>query len=102
MSPLEASDLHAAEARLAETRPANCRRPPEPKGVYKPLVVVGNLVYTSGHLPVDAGGRTGDRPASARSWTSQAGYRGGAAGRAGHPRLAAQGTRQPRPRRAAW
>jgi enamine deaminase RidA (YjgF/YER057c/UK114 family) len=29
---------------------------PEPKGVYKPLVVLGNLVYTSGHLPVDAGG----------------------------------------------
>lgn len=29
---------------------------PEPKGVYKPLVVVGNLVYTSGHLPVDAAG----------------------------------------------
>ena len=29
---------------------------PEPKGVYKPLAVVGNLVYTSGHLPVDAAG----------------------------------------------
>jgi enamine deaminase RidA (YjgF/YER057c/UK114 family) len=29
---------------------------PEPKGVYRPLVVVGNLVYTSGHLPVDAAG----------------------------------------------
>lgn len=29
---------------------------PEPKGVYKPLVVVGNLIYTSGHLPVDAAG----------------------------------------------
>jgi enamine deaminase RidA (YjgF/YER057c/UK114 family) len=26
--------------------------PAEPKGVYKPLVVVGNMVYTSGHLPV--------------------------------------------------
>jgi enamine deaminase RidA (YjgF/YER057c/UK114 family) len=26
--------------------------PAEPKGVYKPLVVVGNLVYTSGHLPI--------------------------------------------------
>ncbi|MGA2619105.1 MAG: RidA family protein [Thermoguttaceae bacterium] len=25
---------------------------PAPKGVYKPLVVVGNLVYTSGHLPI--------------------------------------------------
>lgn len=26
--------------------------PPEPKGLYKPLVVVGNLAYTSGHLPL--------------------------------------------------
>jgi enamine deaminase RidA (YjgF/YER057c/UK114 family) len=30
---------------------------PEPKGVYRPLVVAGNLVYTSGHLPVDAAGQ---------------------------------------------
>jgi enamine deaminase RidA (YjgF/YER057c/UK114 family) len=30
---------------------------PEPKGVYKPLVVLGDLVYTSGHLPVDAAGK---------------------------------------------
>jgi enamine deaminase RidA (YjgF/YER057c/UK114 family) len=30
--------------------------PAEPKGVYKPLVVVGNLVYTSGHLPVKPDG----------------------------------------------
>jgi enamine deaminase RidA (YjgF/YER057c/UK114 family) len=30
---------------------------PEPKGVYKPLVVAGNFVYTSGHLPVDAAGQ---------------------------------------------
>jgi enamine deaminase RidA (YjgF/YER057c/UK114 family) len=30
---------------------------PEPKGLYKPLVVVGNLVYTSGHLPFDAAGK---------------------------------------------
>ncbi len=30
---------------------------PEPKGVYRPLVVMGNLVYTSGHLPVDAAGK---------------------------------------------
>ena len=26
--------------------------PPEPKGVYRPLVIVDNLVYLSGHLPV--------------------------------------------------
>jgi len=25
--------------------------------VYKPLVVIGNVVYTSGHLPVDATGK---------------------------------------------
>jgi enamine deaminase RidA (YjgF/YER057c/UK114 family) len=30
--------------------------PAEPKGVYKPLVVVGNLVYTSGHLPIKPDG----------------------------------------------
>ncbi len=30
---------------------------PEPKGLYKSLLVVGNLVHTSGHLPVDAAGK---------------------------------------------
>ena len=30
---------------------------PEPKGVYKPVVVVGNFVYTSGHGPIDAAGK---------------------------------------------
>ncbi|MGD0517841.1 MAG: RidA family protein [Thermoguttaceae bacterium] len=30
---------------------------PEPKGVYKPLITVGNLVYTSGHLPVEPNGK---------------------------------------------
>jgi enamine deaminase RidA (YjgF/YER057c/UK114 family) len=30
---------------------------PEPRGVYKPLLTVGNLVYTSGHLPVEPGGK---------------------------------------------
>jgi enamine deaminase RidA (YjgF/YER057c/UK114 family) len=29
---------------------------PEPKGVYRPLVIVGNLVYASGHLPVRPNG----------------------------------------------
>jgi enamine deaminase RidA (YjgF/YER057c/UK114 family) len=50
----------SAEARLAaklaelklEMPPA-----PEPKGVYKPLVTFGNMVYTSGHLPVESSGR---------------------------------------------
>ncbi len=50
----------SAEARLAakltelklELPPA-----PEPKGLYKPLITAGNLVYTSGHLPVEASGK---------------------------------------------
>ncbi len=29
---------------------------PEPKGVYRPLVLVGNLAYTSGHLPITSEG----------------------------------------------
>jgi len=31
---------------------------PAPKGVYKPLVVTGNLAYTAGHLPVRPDGET--------------------------------------------
>jgi enamine deaminase RidA (YjgF/YER057c/UK114 family) len=31
--------------------------PPEPKGLYRSLVVSGSLVYTSGHLPVDRSGK---------------------------------------------
>jgi enamine deaminase RidA (YjgF/YER057c/UK114 family) len=30
---------------------------PEPKGLYKPAVIVGNLLYTSGHLPIGPDGR---------------------------------------------
>jgi enamine deaminase RidA (YjgF/YER057c/UK114 family) len=30
---------------------------PEPKGLYKPLVVVGNMAYTSGHLPSGPDGK---------------------------------------------
>ncbi len=29
---------------------------PEPKGLYRPVVIVGNLAYTSGHLPTTAAG----------------------------------------------
>ncbi len=29
---------------------------PEPKGVYTPLLQVGNLIYLSGHLPVNSDG----------------------------------------------
>jgi enamine deaminase RidA (YjgF/YER057c/UK114 family) len=30
---------------------------PEPKGLYRSLVIAGNIVYTSGHLPVDKSGK---------------------------------------------
>ena len=49
----------SAEARLAaKLVELGLSLPPaaEPKGVYNPLVVAGNLVYCSGHLPVDAAG----------------------------------------------
>jgi enamine deaminase RidA (YjgF/YER057c/UK114 family) len=49
----------SAEARLAaKLADLGLQLPPAaaPKGIYKPLVVVGNLIYTSGHLPVDAAG----------------------------------------------
>ena len=44
-----------AEARLSELG-LELPPAPEPKGVYRPLVVVGNLAYTSGHLPVKPDG----------------------------------------------
>ncbi len=50
----------SAEVRLAaKLAELKLELPPaaEPKGVYKPLTIVGNLVYTSGHLPVDANGK---------------------------------------------
>jgi enamine deaminase RidA (YjgF/YER057c/UK114 family) len=50
----------SAETQLAAKLAAlNLQMPaaPEPKGVYTPLIVVGNLVYTSGHLPIDASGK---------------------------------------------
>lgn len=54
----------SAEARLAELK---LELPPAPKpiGVYKPLVVVGNLAYASGHGPLRSDktlitGRVGD------------------------------------------
>ena len=30
--------------------------PPAPKGSYRPVVEVGNLIYTSGHLPIQSSG----------------------------------------------
>ena len=44
-----------AEAKLAEL---GLQLPPAPeaKGLYKPLVIAGNLAYTAGHLPVASDG----------------------------------------------
>ena len=41
----------SAEARIQEL---NLELPPAPKpaGVYKPIVIVGNMAYVSGHGPV--------------------------------------------------
>ncbi len=49
----------SAEARLAEKlNELGITMPPapEPKGVYRPLAVRGDLIYTSGHLPVQPSG----------------------------------------------
>ncbi len=45
-----------AEARLAELG-LQLPKPAEPKGLYRPLVIVGNMAYTSGHLPVTPDGK---------------------------------------------
>lgn len=48
-----------AEANLAaRLQELGLTLPPaaEPKGVYRPLLLVGNLAYTAGHLPVRPGG----------------------------------------------
>ena len=44
-----------AEARLSELG-LELPPAPEPKGVYRPLVILDNLAYTSGHLPVRSDG----------------------------------------------
>jgi enamine deaminase RidA (YjgF/YER057c/UK114 family) len=43
-------------AKLAELKLASPSAP-EPKGLYKSAIIAGNLLYTSGHLPVDASGK---------------------------------------------
>jgi enamine deaminase RidA (YjgF/YER057c/UK114 family) len=51
--------MSSPEARLAaKLVELGLQLPPasEPKGVYRPLVVLGDLVYTSGHLPAAADG----------------------------------------------
>ena len=45
-----------AESRLKELG-ISLPPAPEPKGLYQPVVIVGDLVYTSGHLPIAADGR---------------------------------------------
>ncbi len=50
----------SAEARLAELLVRlglSLPLAPEPKGVYRPINVVGNLAYASGHGPIDASGK---------------------------------------------
>lgn len=42
-------------ARLAELK-IEMPEPPEPKGLYRPVVVIDRLAYLSGHLPVTPGG----------------------------------------------
>jgi enamine deaminase RidA (YjgF/YER057c/UK114 family) len=44
-----------AEARLAQLG-IELPSAPEPKGLYRPVVIVGNLAHTSGHLPLAADG----------------------------------------------
>jgi enamine deaminase RidA (YjgF/YER057c/UK114 family) len=44
-----------AESRIAELG-LELPPPTSPKGLYRPLLVVGDLAYTSGHVPVDADG----------------------------------------------
>jgi len=49
----------SAETRLAETLGrlgVEMPAAPEPKGVYRPVVVVGTLAQTAGHLPMKPGG----------------------------------------------
>ncbi len=53
------SSSMSADARLAaKLTELGLQLPPapEPKGVYQPLVALGGLLYTSGHLPIDAAG----------------------------------------------
>jgi len=42
--------------RLAEMGVA-MPEPSAPKGLYRPVVIVGDMAYTSGHLPVEPGGQ---------------------------------------------
>ena len=45
----------SAEARIQQLK-LELPPPPKPAGVYKPVVVVGNLAYVSGHGPLNSDG----------------------------------------------
>ena len=45
----------SAEAKISELK-LELPPPPKPAGVYKPLVVAGNMAYVSGHGPLKADG----------------------------------------------
>jgi enamine deaminase RidA (YjgF/YER057c/UK114 family) len=45
----------SADAKLAELK-LELPPPPKPAGVYKPVVVVGNMAYVSGHGPLKSDG----------------------------------------------
>ena len=47
--------IMSAEAKLTQLN-LELPSPPEPAGVYKPLVVAGNMAYASGHGPVQSDG----------------------------------------------
>ena len=47
--------MNNADARIAELG-LELPPPPKPAGVYKPLVIVGNLAYVSGHGPLKSDG----------------------------------------------
>ena len=46
----------SADAKLAQLG-RNLPPAPDPKGLYRPLVIVGNLAYTAGHLPMTDDGQ---------------------------------------------
>src|SRR2546425_8016464 len=54
-NPSSSVAAQSAEARLTELKIA-LPPPPKPVGVYKPVVIVGNLAYASGHGPLRSDG----------------------------------------------
>jgi len=54
-NPSSYAGVQSAEARLAELK-VELPPPPKPVGVYKPVVIAGNLAYASGHGPLRSDG----------------------------------------------